>query len=161
MADRISEYTARFILWAVLALVFILCWEVLLRSLFNKPTIWAHESTQYFFGFYFALGGAYCLKIGGMVRVDTLVKRFKPRTQSLIESMTGLFSLLFIAALLWSGFDVAWDSILYNEKSISPWGPPIYPIKIIAFVGSLLLGMQVVADLIRAFVFGISGKELK
>ena len=87
LVDAVSEYTARVAIWGVLALVFILTWEVLLRSLFNMPTIWAHESTQYFFGFYFALGGGYCLKMGGMVRVDTVIRLFRPRTRAVIEGV--------------------------------------------------------------------------
>jgi TRAP-type mannitol/chloroaromatic compound transport system permease small subunit len=160
LVDAVSEYTARVAIWGVLALVFVLTWEVLLRSLFNMPTIWAHESTQYFFGFYFALGGAYCLKIGGMVRVDTVIRLFGPRTRALIEGVTGLVALIFMTALVWTGFEVAWDSIVHNEHSISPWGPPVYPLKIIALLGSVLLGMQSLVKLLRDLAFGLLGKEL-
>lgn len=160
LVDAVSEYTARVAIWGVLALVFILTWEVLLRSLFNMPTIWAHESTQYFFGFYFALGGAYCLKMGGMVRVDTVIRLFRPRTRAVIEGVTGLVALIFMTALVWTGVEVAWDSIIYNERSISPWGPPIYPLKIIAVLGSVLLGMQSIVKFLRDLAFGLLGKEL-
>ncbi|MBI2000998.1 MAG: TRAP transporter small permease subunit [candidate division NC10 bacterium] len=160
LVDAASEYTARVAIWGVLALVFILTWEVLLRSLFNMPTIWAHESTQYFFGFYFALGGAYCLKMGGMVRVDTVIRLFRPRTRAVIEGVTGLVALIFMTALVWTGVEVAWDSIINNERSISPWGPPIYPLKIIAVLGSVLLGMQSIVKFLRDLAFGLLGKEL-
>ncbi len=160
LADDMSEYAARVAIWAVLVLVFIFCWEVLLRGVFNKPTIWAHESTQYFFGFYFTLGGAYCLRTGAMVRVDLFINVLKPRTRAVIGGVTGLVGLVFMTALVWTGVEVAWDSIVYNEKSISPWGPPIYPLKIIAVLGSFLLGMQCIANLIRDLVFAIRGKKL-
>lgn len=160
LVDGLSEYGARAALCAVLVLVFIFCWEILLRGVFNRPTIWAHELSQYVFGFYFCLGAAYCLKTGAMVRVDLIVTRFKPRTQAVIEVLTGLVALIFMAALIWTGVEFAWDSIIYNEHSITPWGPPIYPLKIILVVGSLLLGMQCLAKLVRDVAFGIFGREL-
>lgn len=160
LVDDISEYAARATLWAVLVLVFIFCWEILLRGVFNRPTIWAHELSQYVFGLYFSLGAAYCLKTGAMVRVDLIVTRFKPRTQAVIEGVTGLVALIFMAALIWTGVEVAWDSIIYNEHSITPWGPPIYPLKIILVAGSALLGMQCIAKLIRDLAFGIFGRKL-
>ncbi len=161
VVDSISEYTAKLIVWAILALMAIFCWEVVLRGLFNKPTIWAHESTQYFFGVYFVLGGAYCLRIGSMVRVDIFIMRFKPRTRAIIEGITGIVALIFLSALIWTGFDIAWDSVVHNERSITPWGPPVYPIKIVTVVGSILLGLQGLAKFIRDIVFGISGTELR
>ena len=63
-----------------------------MRGAFNAPTIWAHESTQYFFAVYFTLGGAYALKLGSMVNVDVLVKGMKPRARAILDGVTGLFN---------------------------------------------------------------------
>jgi len=158
--DSANEHIAKLLIWLILPLIAIFCWEVLLRSVFNLPTIWAHESTQYFYGAYFALGGAYALKAGTFIRVDILIERIKPRRRAIVEAITGLVALAFIVALVWKGADIAFYSIKIGEKSETAWGPPIWPIKITVVVGSLLLGIQFLANYIRTLIFAIKGKEL-
>lgn len=157
--DNASEYTSKVLIWLIPILLVIFCWEVLLRSVFNHATIWAHESTQYFFGAYFALGGAYALRVGRFVSVDTLVERMKPRTRAIIDGVTGIVTLLFIVALIWKGFDLALHSVKIGEVSSTAWNPPVWPIKIVVVAGSLLLGMQTLADYIRTIKFAVTGKK--
>ncbi|GAJ05510.1 unnamed protein product, partial [marine sediment metagenome] len=65
---------------------------------------------------------------------------------------------VFISALIYRGFVLALTSVSIGETSQTPWGPPIYPLKITVVAGALLLGMQVLAKFIRDIAFGISGK---
>ena len=160
VVDRISESIGKSVSILIAVLMLLFCWEVLVRSVFNSPTIWVHESTQYIFGLYFVLGAAYALKIGGMVRVDIVVGRFKPRTRAIIDGITGIVALLFLWAIIWKGLDLMVFAIKINETSPSVWGPPLYPIKIIAVVGSMLLFLQALVHSIRNIIIGISGKEL-
>lgn len=140
-------------------MVGILCYEVILRGIFNNPTLWAHESSQYFFGFYFALGGAFSLWYGGMVRVDILIRRFKPRTRAIIEALTSIVTLVFLMALVGKGTDLMIYSVQINETSFTPWGPPTWPLKIIVVVGSFLLLCQAIANLTRDTILATTGKE--
>lgn len=158
VVDNISEYAGKLLRWLILALIFMLCWEVLLRSVFNAPTLWVHEGSQYVFGVYFALGGAYALKLGSMVNVDIFIKRLKPRTQAVVNAVTGIATIIFILVLICKGFDIALVSVRILETSNTIWGPPIYPLKITVVLGALLLGMQSLAKSIRDIIFGISGK---
>jgi len=158
--NRISEITGRMLAWLILVVVGILLWEVLLRGIFNAPTIWAHESSQYVFGFYFALGGAYALRLGSMVNVDILINKLQPRTRAILNSLAGLITIFFVAALLWKGIDEALYSIKIKEMSQTVWRPPIYPLKITVVLGAFLLGLQAVANILREFLFGISGREI-
>ncbi len=156
--DGFSESTGKLLSWLILAVVTVLCGEVLLRSVFNSPTIWAHECSQYIYGVHFLLGGAYALKFGSMVNVDILVNRLKPRPRAIVDGVTGIVTLLFLLTLIWKGTDLALYSIKINEMSQTLWGPPIYPLKIMVVVGALFLGMQALAKLIRNIIFGISGE---
>ena len=157
--EKVSDSSALIVMWLVLGLVLILCWEVLLRSVFNLPTIWAHESTQYLFGFYFALGGAYALKIGGMIKVDILINRMKPRTRAIVEVVTELLTFAFLLVVIWKGLDVLLYSIQIGERSGTAWSPPVWPIKLAAVAGAFLLCLQQLVNYVRSFVSAISGKE--
>ncbi len=161
VVDSISENTGKILSWLILPLVGIFCWEVLLRGVFNAPTIWAHESTQYFFGVYFMLGGAYAMKLGSMVNVDIVVKGMKPRARAILDGVTGLFTFTFLIALMWKGLDFALWSVKINEMSQTPWGPPIYPFKIAVVVGASLMCLQVLTKYIRDIILAISGKVVE
>jgi TRAP-type mannitol/chloroaromatic compound transport system permease small subunit len=161
VADHISEFIGRFFGWFILIIASILCWEILMRSVFDSPTLWAHESSQYFFAVYFTLGGAYALKKGTMVKVDVIVNSLKPRTKALIDAILSPISLLFIGVLLWKGLDLAIHSVQIREASQTPCGPHIYPLKITLVVGAVVLGIQSLAEFIRNMVFGISGRKLQ
>ena len=160
IVERISELTGKSVSILVAVLMLLFCWEVLVRSVFNSPTIWVHESTQYIFGLYFVLGAAYVLKIGGMVRVDIVVSRFKTRARAMIDGITSIVALLFLWAIIWKGLDLMLFAIKINETSPSVWGPPLYPLKIIAVAGSMLLFMQALVHFIRNIIIGVSGKAL-
>ena len=68
--DRLSDVVAYFVKYLILVLIFVLIYEVAARYVFNKPTVWALETSQMVFGSIGALCWGYTLKIGGHVRVD-------------------------------------------------------------------------------------------
>lgn len=155
--DKISEYTGKSLSWFIVVIVVIYCTEVFLRSVFNAPTIWAHESSTYFFGAFFMLGGAYALRMGKMVNVDIFVNRFSPRTRALVDGLMNLIALAFLFVLIYKGTELAYSSIMKNETSQTPWAPPIYPLKITAVVGALLVFLQELSQTIRSFIFAFKG----
>jgi len=105
--------------------------EVMLRYVFSSPTIWAHELTVHFFGAYSVLAGAYVLLHNEHIRVDIIYDRFSPRGRAIIDSVTYLLFFLFIVALLRYGIMTAWRAVeLRQTVSPSPWGSPIWPLKI-------------------------------
>lgn len=158
--NRISEYSAKMLVWLILALIFVFCWEVLLRGMFNAPTIWAHEGSQYIFGVYFALGGAYALKAKSMVNVDIFVNKLSPRTRAIIDVVTAFITFLFLVAIIWKGLDLIIYSIKAGERSSTAWSPIVWPIKITVVIGTSLLAFQALSDFIRNLTFAISGKDL-
>jgi TRAP-type mannitol/chloroaromatic compound transport system permease small subunit len=155
--DRMSEYSGRFLGWFVVIITILYCTEVFLRSVFNAPTIWVHESSIYFFAAYFALGGAYALKNGKMVNVDIWVSKLSPRTRGIVDGVMSLVAIMFLVVLLYQGGQLAYASVLKNETSQTPWAPPIYPLKILAVLGTAMLFLQVIARTIRDFAIGFKG----
>ena len=79
IVDGVSEYIGKSFGWLIFILTGMLCAEVLLRYFFNAPTVWADEGSTYVFGPYFALGGAYALKKGTMIKVDIIVNKLSHR----------------------------------------------------------------------------------
>ncbi|MDD4859321.1 MAG: TRAP transporter small permease subunit [Dehalococcoidales bacterium] len=157
--DNLNKYIGLGLRWVGFVLVFILCYEVIARGVFNRPTEWAHEGSQYVFGLYFAVAGGFAMWYGGMVNVDILLKQLRPRARAGLQAATAIVTLIFLFAMVYVGSRETVISIMENEKSFTAWGPPIWPLKLLVFVGSLLLLLQSLANMTRDIILAATGKE--
>ena len=132
-----------------------------MRSVFNSPTVWAHQLSYYIFGTYFIFGGVYALRHGAMINIDIVVSRFRPRTQAIIAVISFLIFAVFMAVLIWKGAHLTYYSIKMHEAGEPPWGPPIFPLKLLIPLGAVLLLLQGLAKAIRDLTFAITGTELQ
>ena len=153
--DSINEWGGRIFCFLIIPIIGIVMLEVMLRYVFNAPTIWAHETSTMIFGAHFALGGAYTLLHRGHVNVDILYGRFPPRGQAIIDLITSTLFFLFCGLMLWKGAEFAWASILGRETSYTVWGPPLYPLKAVIPIAAFLLLLQGLAKFIRDFLTAI------
>ncbi len=156
--DNLNDFAGKCCSWLVLVIIGLYFWEVVLRSIFNSPTTWAHESSTYFFAVFFALGGAYALRHGMMVNVDILVNRLSPRTRAILVVATSLITFVYLWALIGEGGRLAIVSVMRAEHSQTVWGPIVYPLKITVVVGASLVALQALAIFIRNLRTAITGK---
>ncbi|MBY4678024.1 TRAP transporter small permease subunit [Marinobacterium arenosum] len=104
--------------------------EILMRYLFNAPTIWVHESAAFIGGSLFVIGGAYALANNKHVRVVLIYDQVSPRVRCYLDLFHGLAGLLFTGMLAygaWMMTSNAWLSPLGDlrlETSGSAWNPP-------------------------------------
>jgi len=124
------------------------------RYVFDAPTIWAQETSTFLYGAFFMLGGAYVFLIDGHVRVDIFYTRFSRRGKAIVDLITfPIFLFLFLGILVWEGGKMAIWSWSIWEHTQSPWSPPIYPLKTVIPVASLLLLLQGIARYVRDLLF--------
>jgi TRAP-type mannitol/chloroaromatic compound transport system permease small subunit len=141
-----------------IVMVFVV-YEIVMRFVFNAPTIWANEATVYLSAIGYLLGGAYSLYYKAHVRVDILYLKFSPRTKAMLDVVTFFFAFVYLGSLVWVGSTYAWESVKVLEKTGSPWNPPIYPLKFAIPVGGALLLLQSTANFVRDLTFALKGKE--
>lgn len=159
--DQISEKSGKAISFLMIPLGAVILFEIIARYLFNRPTIWVHETAQMIYGAYVILLGAYVLKDGGHVNVEILYGRFSPRTKAVIDLFTWLLFFFFCGLLLVKGWEMAWDSFVVRETEPTSFAPPVYPIKMMIPLGALLILLQGLAKFLRDLTLAISGKEAK
>jgi TRAP-type mannitol/chloroaromatic compound transport system permease small subunit len=149
--DRISTAVGRAFAWLIIALMLLVCFDVLMRYAFNKPSNWAFEVSTMLYGALFMMCGAYTLAQNGHVRGDFLYGSMKPRTQAILDLILYfLFFLPGIAALAYAGYDFAHNSWVINEhSSITADGPPLYPFKMLIPAAGALVLLQGVAEIVR------------
>lgn len=140
--DSINERIGKLLYPSILLMAILILWEVLMRYIFNRPTLWVQEATQLLFAVCSLLAGAHIEKEKSHINVDILYSHFSPKIKTFSKIVTFPFFLLFTGAMAYFGFNFGFESLMKFERSDSAWSPPIYPIKILLPIGALLLLVQ-------------------
>ena len=72
----------------IVAAAVILLMEVFLRYVFNRPTIWAHETTTFLCGIAFVYGGLYCASRNSHIRVVLIYDHLSPYWRRVMDART-------------------------------------------------------------------------
>ena len=149
--DKISTAAGQFFAWLIVALTFMIAWEVFSRYALDNPHPWAFDVMIMMYGTVFMMAGAYTLSKNGHVRGDVLYGFFPPRLQASIDlTLYILFFVPGVFALAWAGYNFAAESFAINEHSnVTADGPPVYPFKMILPLAGAFLLVQGVVEIIR------------
>jgi len=152
--DKVSTWVGQFFSWLIVALTFMISWEVFSRYFLDNPHAWAFDVMSMMYGSLFMMAGAYTLSKNGHVRGDVLYGFFPPRLQAWFDLI--LYFLFFIPgvfALAYAGYGFAADSWAINEHSnITANGPPVYPFKTILPIAGAFLLAQGLVEIVRCIV---------
>jgi TRAP-type mannitol/chloroaromatic compound transport system permease small subunit len=149
--DRLNAATGVVAAALVVPLVLSMCWEVVARYVFGAPTIWAYELAFMLTGASWMLGMAYTLAKGAHIRIDVLSARFPPRVKAAIDLLLYLVLLPLIVWIVIALDDRVVQSFLSDEHSgQSAWNPPIWPFRAVFLASFVLLGLQIVAEILRS-----------
>ena len=155
--DATSDWSGKLVAFLIYAGIGVLVYEVVLRYLFNAPTIWAHGVAQRLFAAYAILLGAYTLRQGGHIKVDILYNRFSIRTRAILDLATATLFLLFCGVLVWKGGIFAWTSVMMEERCNTPFNAILYPVKAMLPLGALLILLQGLAEFTRNLITAVTG----
>jgi TRAP-type mannitol/chloroaromatic compound transport system permease small subunit len=150
MIDQLSKSVGH----AFVVLTLGTCYEVTMRYAFNDPTSWAFDLSYLMYGAVFYMAGAYTLSRGGHVRADMFYRKWRPRTQAVVElTLYVVFFFPGILALVVAGGAYGVDAMRIREVSVnSPAGVPIWPLKMMISVGGGLIALQGLAEVLRCIV---------
>ena len=147
--DKINAWIGKIVSFMIPIVIGITVYEVVMRYVFNSPTMWVHETSDHLFAFSFLLGGAYTFSQGGHVKVDVLYNHFSERNKVILDICTSFFFFLFIGLLLWKGGEMAWESVRLLERSQTPWGPYVFHVYLAVPIAAFLMLLQGLAFLMR------------
>jgi TRAP-type mannitol/chloroaromatic compound transport system permease small subunit len=148
---RVNKWVGRLAGLLILAVVLIILREVVARSLFNAPSLWADESMTYLAGFAYVLGGGYTLLYRGHVTVDMVYVHFSERGKRICDLISFFLFSAYCFTLIWYGWDLATTSFGQNETTGTLWSPPVWPVKFAIPIAGVLLYLQGLANLIENF----------
>ena len=146
-SDKIIEWSGRSVSWLTGLLVLIICYDVIMRYLFNSSSVAIYELEWHIFALIFLLGAAYALKHDRHVRVDVFYSRFPKKAKAWVNLIGTIFLLgPFCWVLIIQGSDFVTNSFGLSESSPDPGGLPArYLIKAAIPAGFGLLLIQAIS----------------
>ena len=149
--DGISRFFGAIAAALVIVLVALMLYDVVLRYLFNAPTIWGNDLNTWLMGASFVLSIAYAMSTDSHVRVDLLYdRRTRPRIRYF--DLVGL-TLIILPTVTWVTlglFDHFMTAYQSGERSGSGgWNPIVWPFKFVLLVGFAIFTLQIVAEIIK------------
>jgi TRAP-type mannitol/chloroaromatic compound transport system permease small subunit len=155
--DALNRRVGRFAMYLIFALMGVLLWSSLSKFT-GSPALWTLEMAQFIMVAYYLLGGPYSMQLGDHVRMDLLYAGWSPRRKAAVDAVTVLFLLFYLSILLYGGVSSTTYAIDFGERAHSVWRPYMWPVKLVATIGVLLMLMQALAEFFRDILFlrGIS-----
>ena len=150
--DRFNAGVGRAATWCCLFVVLVEFAVVVMRYAFGVGSIRMQESALYAHAALFMLAAAWTLQADGHVRVDIFYVQAKPRTRAVVDFLGALVFLgPFAVVLLMLSVPYAARSWAIFERSPQPSGLPyVYVLKTLIPLFALLIGLQGIAQAIRA-----------
>jgi TRAP-type mannitol/chloroaromatic compound transport system permease small subunit len=150
--DRFTDRTGTWIAWLNLPLVLVVSYEVIMRYVFNAPTMWVFDTAYMLYGTIFMLGAAYALHKGAHIRTDFFYERWSVRTKGMVDSISYLvFFFPSLLMFLVASGNEAWYSYTIGEVSEqTPWRPILWPYKMIVPLTCVLLIVQGVSEVLKS-----------
>ncbi|MCP4993960.1 MAG: TRAP transporter small permease subunit [Gammaproteobacteria bacterium] len=139
----------KFAMYLVFAMMGILLFSSISRTVFNVPHIWAIEMAQFTMAAYYLLGGGFSMMLGAHVRMDVLYGNWSPKRRAVTDAITIFCLIFYLVVLLIGGLSSTMYSLEYGQRNYSSWGPPVSPIKIIMVIGIFMMLLQSIATFFR------------
>lgn len=159
--DPINEWVANLGKWLILVLALLNFYEVFMRYVFDRPSMWVYDVSYMVGGAFFSLGMGYTLLKKKHVRVDVIYVKLKKKTQAFLDIILTLliffptFGMLMYKLIPW--VITSWER--KEKASGSFWLPPIYPLKTIMLIAIILLILQAISELMKDIHSFIVAKE--
>jgi len=156
--DAINEWMGNIAGWLLIPLSLVVVFDVILRYVFNMPTIWVWDVGVQIQAAIVVLAGGYALLHKGHVSIDILVTKLSVRKRALIDTIMYTFLVGGIGVLLWRLGISAQYALKIMEHWTSTWAPIVYPLKVLIVIGVGALLLQAIAGWIRIILTLIHGE---
>ncbi|MEM7523212.1 MAG: TRAP transporter small permease, partial [Pseudomonadota bacterium] len=147
--DRLSLFVGRVVMVLIALLVSVMFYEVVLRYVFEAPTLWANELSLWLAGFVFLFSGLYAMRERAHIRIYILYDLFPRWLQKTCDVISTGLICAFAVAILWGGWNEAYAKFFRWETFGTAFDPPIpATMKPILILGVFLVALQAVSNLI-------------
>ncbi|MCP4021679.1 MAG: TRAP transporter small permease subunit [Desulfobacteraceae bacterium] len=126
----------------IIIIMFFTTIEVVLRYVFNSPTIWVWPLSRQIFGVYILFAGIYAMSKNAHIRIEVIYNLLPGK----IKQAAGLLSILsfisFMGVLIWQGAWMGQNSLASGETAHGAFRIPLYPLKILIPLAAVLFLLE-------------------
>ncbi len=135
------------------------CYSVVMRYLFHRPTGWVDEVNEYLLYYLAFLSAAWVLEVDGHVRLDVVLNLLSRRTQRMMNIITNILGIVYCGVLFFWGVHWVWTSIQRTERFSNTTSWLVAPVIVVLPVGALFLILVSVKKIMELARFVEAGKE--
>jgi TRAP-type mannitol/chloroaromatic compound transport system permease small subunit len=148
-ADRVAVFIGRVTMMLVVCLTSVMLYEVVLRYVFEAPTLWANEMSLWLAGFVFLCAGLYAMQQRSHIRIVLLYDAVPRWLQRVFDTISTVLIVTFAFFLIYGGYGEAFDKFYRWETFGTVFDPPIpATLKPMVLLIVALVAIQAVMNLI-------------
>jgi TRAP-type C4-dicarboxylate transport system permease small subunit len=150
MIDWLNRLLGERLCYLYLAAVMITAYEVVMRYLFDAPTIWAFELTILLCAICYLLSGGYVTAQRKHIAITSVYDLMPARIRWWLDLLALLTGILSMGLLVWAAWRPAILAVTIVERTGSAWNSPSPAIiKPLIAVGAGLIVLQLLVQLYR------------
>ena len=115
--DKLVKYSGYLASALFITIGFIVSYEVIMRYLFNSPTIWVNEVSRFLqiWATYLAL--TYSFHKNDFIRITVVDDRLNENGKKILDFISFIFILIFSSFVVYYGWLIAYDSLKVGRTS--------------------------------------------
>ena len=133
----------------VMAVCFMIVYEIVARGVFHSPTEWVTEISTYCIVISGFLGMGVTWAGKKHIRVDIVTSHLSPKTQCALEAATSLFVLYFCYLFVTESWGMTMMSLEYDNCAPTTLGTPLWIPQVSMPIGMLILAFQVIGTILH------------
>ncbi|MGJ7457777.1 TRAP transporter small permease subunit [Halomonas sp. MA07-2] len=149
LMDVLSRASAYLATVMFIAGVLVICQMVFIRYLLGMSTSWQTEFTVFSVTGAMLMGSPYVLMTGGHVAITILPDALGGMARKAMRLTASLVGLAFCAALAYASWVYVVEAFEFNWRTGTVWNPLLWPALMPMAVGTTLLTLQYVAEILR------------
>ncbi len=114
--DRISLFLSHTIKYLIPVIVLVMMYEIFMRYVLFKPTLWANELCLWLAGVCYLVGGIYATRLRSHIRIVLLYDYVSRPTQRIFDLISTIVIVLFAGAVIYGGMEDAYRSFVNWER---------------------------------------------
>ena len=148
--DKIIKYSGYLASALFVSIGFIISYEVVMRYIFNSPTVWVNEISRFLqiWATYLAL--TYTFHKKEFIRITVLYDKLKEKGKKILDFISDIFILTFSLFVLYFGWLIAYDSFKVGRTSSTILDVPSFLTELAI---PLCFGFLVIRVIVEIFKF--------
>ena len=147
--DKIVKYSGYLASALFIAIGFIVSYEVIMRYLFNSPTIWVNEVSRFLqiWATYLAL--TYSFHKQDFIRITVIYDRLNQTGKKILDFISFIFIIIFSCFVVYYGWLIAYDSLKVGRTSSTILDVPSFLTELAIPLCFLFLVIRVILEAIK------------